>query len=655
MSTPEEVLKRLREQEEARIAAESMRNQSQNTPPAVPAKPQPIVYTAEAGDTLCGIAYKHGLNDCKPLRAEAANAYILKRKEDPAIPLAGDKVTIPDFRVKQQDGSTELQHRFVVRRGNIAMIRFVRSTNSPTPGTPLTELNISNYITNKAGAPDGAVNFPGEMVRKFHLDADQDLDAFQIEVFDLNTTERDLKVDVEVLLPTYNAAGSVTGYTQFPAGLRADREIKDLIVSKQDQIKFFRSSYMRLVTDKIDKDMVDWDAGAQKNVSHPGKQTLLVTDMYDQHNSQVEILDQRVKATYKVPTCKEDPQCKSIAVIPVGTDRKRLKIAVHILREISVAAPPVATIPNTERGIYKWLRRLYAQASIAPKMVKPIREVRPLFNLVSISNIMGNLAAGDGEVGFTIFAPPLIPQVIGPIKLSQWELPVTTAFRLASLVKPPFKAIVTLNPPCLGHVLGSADILIENNGNFLYIDDEKTTDSQQSLTVGRPDPASLVQNGGVDALVGSIEYRTILKNYAGDSPSNPAKDWLDIFVIGDFSGNTGLRGQAIPSGTLFSNAKITNLGTDPVRHSVFVYADSMKGTDFEFNNLAHEIGHVLGDIAHVVNAPAQIMKSGTNYENYNVTVTKRFRDGLQTFDAPAGDFNLVSRFRVKGALLLEDW
>ena len=45
---------------------------------------------ANIGDSLCNIAFKNGFGDCKPLREEPANAFIVNRADDPGQILPGD-------------------------------------------------------------------------------------------------------------------------------------------------------------------------------------------------------------------------------------------------------------------------------------------------------------------------------------------------------------------------------------------------------------------------------------------------------------------------------------------------------------------------------------------------------------------------------------
>jgi len=179
---------------------------------------------ARVGDSLCNIAYLNGFGDCKPLREEPANAYILNRTEDPGQLHPGDVVTIPEFQIRDESGGTEATHKYV-RRGTLAMLRFVHGSASATVAgdATLSFLNVSNFVTNKAGTPDGNVAFPGSGVRSFNSDADKDPDVFKVEVLDIKATG-DLDVELEMLKPKYDAAGKLNGHERFPGAVRGPRQ-----------------------------------------------------------------------------------------------------------------------------------------------------------------------------------------------------------------------------------------------------------------------------------------------------------------------------------------------------------------------------------------------------------------------------------------------
>lgn len=587
----------------------------------------------QAGDTWCGIAVDAGFRNCRRLRA--ANAGMANRQLQP-----GDVVTIPNRNLAQLARAALRRHTFRRLGIPLASIRFVHGSPAlPLPDDPtLAVLNISNYITNMAGAADGAVAFPNDTVRQFNAAAHQDEDTFKIEAKDLRTGGNDLQVNLEALRPTYDALGAVTGVIRFVAPELARRSL-NVTVTKQGNTRLFRSCYLRLVVDDADK------AAALT-------QTLLVTDMTDEGDPQVEILDQRVRATYILSSCHANPPCEVTAELPIGTDRRRLRVAVHVLRP-AVGGAPVVTLANADRRVNTWFRRVYAQAGMAPRLVQPARAVHPVENLVSISNDSGLNAAGDGQLGFSVRVGATWHQV-GPIAPAVRQSPLATATALAALVAAPYSASVSQNPARFPDPVGqgSADIVIAHDtGALVRIGHLVSGDSRQTVTVGRANPANLLAWDGNNWLVGSIEQRALLKNY------DTGHDRVDIFVVTQIT--SGDRGQTMMSG---HKVDINRRAIDPVKWSVFVNAPSMDGTDNDFVNLAHEIGHATLELIHAVGAGSgtQLMKGlGTTFNNA-VGASKRIRDGITSFDWPADPppnlhFQQISRLRAEAAPLLENW
>jgi hypothetical protein len=523
----------------------------------------------------------------------------------------------------------------------VPTIRFVHgSPNLPYDQDPtLNVLNVSNYRTTHAGANRNSA-WVDHNHRQFDANAHADPDTFKVEVHDPKASGP-LTVELDAMQPVYDAAGVHTGQYRFFAGNRAtantERNRRSLNVQcdRQGSSRRFRSCYLRLVTDDADK------------AARP-QQTLLVTDMHDQGDTQVEILDQRVVARYYLPNCNApagQQRCFVWEEIAIGTDRKRLQVAVHVLRD-AVGGTPVVTTAEAERRIKTWFRRVYAQASISPQLAQPVREVDPAENLVSISNDSGLKAAGDGAMGFRINAGP-DSQTIGPINPPRNQSPIATANALAALVRAPFVARVTQNPPRFVDAVGSADIVITHTGGTpVTIDNPVSTDSRQTLTIGRVNPASLQSWDGNNWLVGSIQQRTALKNY------DTGHDRIDIVVATVLS--SGSRGEAMMSGHRIDPAR---RAIDEIKWSAFVNADSMAGNDDDFVNLPHECGHVLLELIHATGPLSQfelMMGRGTTYLNA-VDASKRITDGNVTFDSPAGSYNQVTRIRAEAAPLLRNW
>lgn len=598
----------------------------------------PIRVTAQARDTLCSLAIQAGFVNCTPLREHLDNRELLNR------PLRlGDRVTIPDRERGDDIGGTEARHRFGRRGVPLPSVRFVHgSQHLPYHGdSTLGELNVSNCRTTHAGANRNRP-WVDHNHRSFDADADADPDTFKVEIHDPNAGGGHLTVELDVMRPLYDAGGRHTGrYGFFPGGrttanTERNRRSLDAQCDRQGGSNRYRTCYLRLVTDDADK------------AARP-QQTLIVTDMHDQGDTHVEILDQRVVARYYISHCNApaaQQHCFVWEEISTGTDRRRLQVAVHVLRN-AVGGAPVVTTAQAERRIKTWFRRVYAQASIAPQLAQAVREVDPAENLVSISNDSGLSAAGDGALGFRINASAGATQTIGPDNPPANQSPINTANALAALVRAPFVANVTQNPPRFNDFVGSADIVItHSDGNHVTIDNLVSNDSRQTLMIGRVNPTNLQSWDGTNWLVGSIQQRTALKNY------DTGHDRIDIVVCQAFT--SGTRGQAMMSGHQIDPGR---RAIDPIKWSAFVNASTADVTDTNPFTMPHECGHVALELVHATGALSQfelMMGTGTTHLNA-VDASKRITDGNVTFDWPAGSYNQVTRIRAEAALLLTAW
>lgn len=568
-----------------------------------------------------------GFLNCQPLRALGENAALLNRALQP-----GDIVTLPDLDPGNNTGATDQRHVFVRQNAPPVSIRFVHgSPNLPyLQDIESTLLHISNHQTTRGGNEDQATLPAGF---GFNTLGHDDPDTFKVEIVDPQAASP-INVRLESLRRVALPAGGF-GHGLFPAAERARRSLDPLECRIVSSGVAFRSRYMRLVTDDTDKAALP-------------DQTLLVTDMTDEGDSTVEILEQAVRATYVLQNCPA-AACSVSRTIPVGETagprkpRHAIRMAIHIMTTAPGNAG-VVTIAQADRRIHRWVRRTYAQAGLAPRLVTATRIVDPQDNLVAIGDPGGLTASGGGQMGFRITSTGGPTQVIGPVATVAGMTPGATAAILAGLVTAPYTATVSLNPPGFTDLVAnqSADILITLAGDLVTIDQEVSTDARQPLTVGRPDPAALV-GWGNNWLVGSIEQRTLLKNYeTGD-------DRVDVIVVDTIA--SGDRGQAMMHGV---NIDAQRAASAEIRFSAFVNAVSMNSSDDDFVNLAHEMGHVLMDLIHATGTRSGqqlMMGQGTTFLVAE-DASKRIKERPQRFDSPAGNHRQIDSIHTRAAGVL---
>jgi hypothetical protein len=555
--------------------------------PGVPAAAAgPTTVIAGVNDTLCGIAAANGFVDCTPLRALPANAAFTTRALQ-----AGDVVTVPARTEGLEPGQTEATHTFQRAGEPVAAIRFIHgSPNLPYDKDPtLRELNVSNYQTDLAGN-NRTSPFVNAAVRKFDAAAHADQDTFKVEIKDLKTKKTDLDVRIEARRPTYNALNQLIGITDFPGdpndatSERAKRGLKTQ-ASKQGSTKTcFRSGYLRLVVDPVDKAV------------RPD-QTILTTDMVQQGDEVVEILDQRIRAEYELDTCPApagQTKCKVSAEIDLCdlARQQRVKLTVHVCRAARDGAG-VITVDQARQGLGRFLRGVYAQAHLGFRLIDPqIRLIQPVANLIAIADGQGRRSQGGQAIAVqvTIDGATFNAAIVTQPNV----LPVTTANDLATALRAALPAgtrvVPTQNKAVAGQAIGSADVLV---GDPLTQDVQVTVttsnDARHPVTVGRVNAQLTTEFVNADMHVGTLHERALVKNY------DTGSDRIDLFIISQFPAGSNTLGEAfIP----FQN-KTANLQTGQIMlNSAVVLDRSLTSDQNEFTVTPHELSHILLDANH---------------------------------------------------------
>ena len=537
----------------------------------------PKVVTARDGDTLCGIAIDAGFLDCARLRAEPANSGLL------AAPLKnGDQVTVPDLAEKDSSKATENRHRFLKKNAPPVSIRFVHGSPDKKylEDTTLTILNVSNFVTNRGGAT-GANNFPRGF--GFNANGDADIDSFKVEVVD-PAAGASVRVILEALKP---AGSNPDGSPKFvPITGVADAAQRKLTALECQKVSSghvaFRSRYLRLVVDGDDFAAV------------PG-QTLLTTDLVDAGEESIEILDQRVRTTYVIQRCPGTggSKCQVTAELAVGENEKRVKVAVHILRD-PITAVPVATIDQARRRSLQFVRQLYAQANMTLNFAAAIREIPAPANMFAIADGNGQLAVGGQTISVRVEIDDF-NQVINITTVAN-EQPSQSATRLASAItdalraaSPPVAARVVPsgNPPLVGQAIGSADIIVGDPlTQTIRLTVLASNDLGHPVQVGRIASTTINDFGAANAHVGTIEERVLIKNY------DTGTDRIDLFIVGALV--TALGEAFTPNLT----SAATGQPIAALVNTALVFASTVVSANDHHTTIPHEIGHILMDQGH---------------------------------------------------------
>lgn len=633
----------------------------------------PTQTTAQSGDTLCGIAAAHGFADCLPLRALGDNSGLLDRPLRP-----GDIVAVPDIGAKQEDVAAQQTHNFQMTTVPVPSIRFVHGS----PDKPFLEddtsrvLNVSNYIADRAGT-NGQQPFPTGF--GFHADGHADPDTFKVEVTD-TLAGGSIQIELESLKPVYAPDGSILRHEAFaPALGGASRRLTVDCNPVSAGRKTYRSRYLKLVADEQDQ------AGL-------ATQSLLVTDTADGNGGDadaVEILDQVVSASYALPRCPvaAPNTCKVAAELPVGEEAEqlRIKLAFHIFR----ATPGGAVVGGLtsqmlRRRTFKWFRRAYAQAGMAPKLVAPQIEFLdpPSADMIVISQDHGRDTSGvDGggaasTLTFRLGEPPppggAGQQAGDPtvtVNLTPGMSPTAVGTAIVAALPAGFSGTAFTNARAFNAANASCDTLLRrDDGKRLVVYAETTTDTRITVDVARVNINLVANASPFNSIIPStIDFRRVLRAAAGTD------DKLDCYVVGRFV-SAGLRGRAFVPATDLGAAFQPPLGLRwaAVMGTTSTNGAVMDGSDNLPFTFPHEAGHVLNDAFHTDNAdplgPTELM-SGTGTSPANaVGATKRICDEplqvryakFNPVQATPGAFHTVAlnateRMRAEGASVMEGW
>lgn len=569
----------------------------------------PIVVTAQDGDTLCGLATSHGHPDCGPVRAEGANSDFLNR------PLrSGDRVTIPDIAINIFDGITELLHLFERIGVPLASVRFTHGS----PDRPVADddtldvLHISNYVTTRAGVPE-TQTFPNHSSSSFHAGAHADVDAFKVEVHAPRHSGSTIDVTLRALRPILAADGRVTGHEEFSGALRDERALTVTCRKTSSDPTRFRSCYIRLVTDAEDK------AARQQ-------QTLLVSDVADGSNGaddKIEILDQRVRVELPIDICQapaSQHRCTALAELPVGENRLRFRLQMHVLRQAPGSAALVngITIQEVRRHVWKWIRRTYAQADMSLRLVNTeVEAIDPMENLISIFNQSRRLTTGGGRLEVAVNTDPNSTTVTHNTTAD--ETPRQIADGLAAQINaiPNFSATVHDNPVAFNNGL-SADIMVtRSDGQRVVLSGERSTDGRTRIGVGRVS-ANVSTTPELNYLnVGARDHRTLIRNFATDP------NCVHAFVIRRFRAQDSAVGYAYPRDH-HNPAQFQTI--PPVVGCCFNQASTLAQNDREIHTTDHEIGHILCDMVHFSGRHPELMTDEPVDRVNSVGASKRITD-----------------------------
>jgi len=141
-------------------------------------------YVAKQGDCIESIASKHGLF-WETVWNDPNNAQLKSVRKDPNVLEPGDKVFIPEKRLKEEPGATEQRHRFK-RKGVPSLIHIILRDEEDRPRSGLEYvLEIDGKLVSGKTGTDGKIEHaipPGAKQGKLTVGAGENAEEYDLQL-----------------------------------------------------------------------------------------------------------------------------------------------------------------------------------------------------------------------------------------------------------------------------------------------------------------------------------------------------------------------------------------------------------------------------------------------------------------------------------------
>lgn len=113
-------------------------------------------HDVKQGETLLGLAVKNGLESWKTILDRSENAELKKKRPDPGILKAGDRVFIPNREMRHEPSAVDALHSFKISRPK-AWLRLAVKDAAGAPFGKTYELTVAGKTTSGAIPADGVI------------------------------------------------------------------------------------------------------------------------------------------------------------------------------------------------------------------------------------------------------------------------------------------------------------------------------------------------------------------------------------------------------------------------------------------------------------------------------------------------------------------
>jgi N-acetylmuramoyl-L-alanine amidase len=114
-------------------------------------------HDVKQGETLIALAVKNGLESWQDILNATENAELKKKRPDPGILMAGDKVFIPNRVMRQEASAIDAKHPFKITRPTAWLRLAVKDANGVVLKGKKYELSVDSIVTTDSIPDDGVI------------------------------------------------------------------------------------------------------------------------------------------------------------------------------------------------------------------------------------------------------------------------------------------------------------------------------------------------------------------------------------------------------------------------------------------------------------------------------------------------------------------
>lgn len=129
----------------------------------------PIEHKVKQGECLSSIAKKYGLADWRIIYDYPQNAEFKRKRPNPNLICPGDKIFIPDKKLKEEGGGTENRHKFRVQVSKT----FLRLIIQAEDGKPLSGKQYELHVEKLEIPYEGTIGGDGLIEQEIPADAEE--------------------------------------------------------------------------------------------------------------------------------------------------------------------------------------------------------------------------------------------------------------------------------------------------------------------------------------------------------------------------------------------------------------------------------------------------------------------------------------------------